>query len=182
VTTSRQTPMLVGHPEPSEYAPFYAGYIARVTDDPLEALATQAGVTMAALRTVPDSAAGHRYAEGKWTVRDLVGHMADVERIMAYRALRIARGDATPLPGFDENAYANVAKADERPWRTLLDDLGVTRAATLALFGGFDGSAWQRRGVANGAPASVRALAHVIVGHERHHLEVLQTRYGLPAR
>jgi hypothetical protein len=181
VTTSRPAPMRIGHPDQSEYAPFYAGYVARVMDEPLDALETQGGVTLAALRRIPESSAGQRYAEGKWTVRDIVGHMADTERIMSYRALRIARADETPLPGFEEKAYADAAGADARGWSTLIDDLATVRAATLSLFRGLDSHAWTRRGVVNGAPVSVRALAHVIAGHERHHLDILHTRYGLPA-
>jgi hypothetical protein len=182
VTTSQTAPMKVGHADVSEYAPFYAAYVARVTEEPMTALEHQAGVTAATLRRIPESAAGQRYAEGKWTVRDIVGHMADTERVMSYRALRFGRGDATPLPGFDEKTYADAAGADQRAWSTLIDDLATVRAASLALFRSFDMDAWQRRGLANGATVSVRALAHVIVGHERHHLEILQTRYGLPAR
>lgn len=169
----------MGHPDASEYAPFYAGYIARVTEDPLAALEAQGQATLALLSRVSDAAAGHRYAEGKWTVRDIVGHLADVERVMAYRALRIARGDTTPRAGFDENEFARNAHADRRPLEVLLDDLACVRASTLALFRGFDEEAWQRRGIANGAPVSVRALAHIIPGHERHHVEVLRTRYGI---
>jgi len=171
----------VGRPDLSEYAPFYAGYVERVTEEPLVALEKQADATAAILRRIPESSSGHRYADGKWTVRDMIGHMADAERIMSYRALRIARGDGTPLPGFDEGEYAKVAGADGRGWNDLVQELAVVRAATLALFRGFDGAAWRRSGVANGAAISVRALGHIIVGHERHHLHILQSRYGLPA-
>ena len=171
----------VGRPDLSEYAPFYAGYIERVTEEPLVALEQQRDTTAALLRRIPASSSGHRYAEDKWTVRDMIGHMADAERIMSYRALRIARGDGTPLPGFDEVAYAKVAGADARSWNDLVQELAVVRAATLALFRSFDGDAWRRAGVANGATISVRALGHIIVGHERHHLHILQSRYGLPA-
>ena len=182
MTTLQTAPPSVGRPDASEYAPFYAGYIARVTEDPRTALASQAKATAGVLQRIPESMAGHRYAEGKWTVRDVVGHLADVERIMCCRALRVARGDATPLPGFDENAYAEVAGANSRAWGSLVDELASVRTATIALFQGLAPDTWQRRGIANGATISVRALAHIIVGHERHHLEVLQTRYGLPPR
>ena len=181
MTQSLASALHVGRPDLSEYAPFYAGYIERVTEEPLVALEHQRDTTAALLRRIPASSSGHRYAEGKWTVRDLIGHMADAERIMSYRALRIARGDGTPLPGFDENAYAKVAGADARGWNDLVQDLAVVRAATLALFRSFNGDAWRRAGVANGATISVRALGHIIVGHERHHLHILQSRYGLPA-
>jgi hypothetical protein len=171
----------VGHPEASEYAPFYAVYIARVTEEPVAALEAQGRQTRAFLAGVSDTQAGHRYATGKWTVRDIVGHLADAERIMAYRALRIARGDETPLAGFDENAFVDVAGANRRPISDLVGDLSAVRAATLALFRGLDTDAWRRRGSANGDPVTVRALAHIITGHERHHIEILRTRYGITA-
>lgn len=169
----------VGHPEPAEYAAFYAGYVQRVTEEPVAALESEGRKTQALLAGLSQAEAGHRYAEGKWTVRDLVGHMGDVERVMSYRALRIARGDATPLAGFDENVYANVALADRRPIEELAAELAAVRGATLALFRGLDAEGWTRRGVANGNPITVRALAHIIVGHERHHVEILRTRYGI---
>jgi len=181
MTPTLATPPRVGRPEVSEYAPFYAGYIARVTEEPLAALEKQAADTAAILRRIPEASAGHRYADGKWTVRDMVGHLADTERIFNYRALRIARGDATPLPGFDENVYANAARANARAWPDLIQDLATVRAASLALFRSFDADAWRRSGTANGATISVRALGHIIVGHERHHLHILQTLYKLPA-
>jgi hypothetical protein len=181
MTQSHTTALHVGRPDASEHAPFYAGYIERVTEEPLVALENQAAATAAILRRIPASSAGHRYAEGKWTVRDMVGHIADTERIFSYRALRIARGDSTPLPGFDEAVYAKAAGADGRNWEDLVRDLAVVRAATVALFRSFDADAWRRAGVANGAAITVRALAHIIVGHERHHLDVLKSRYGLPA-
>ena len=171
--------LTVGHPEAGEFAPFYAGYVQLVTEEPVAALEAQARATQALLAGLSDAQAGHRYAEGKWTVRDVTGHMADAERVMSYRAMRIARGDATPLPGFDENAYVTVAGADRRPIAELASDLAAVRKATLALFRGLDAEAWRRRGAANGNPVSVRALAHIIAGHERHHVEILRTRYGI---
>jgi DinB superfamily len=150
-----------------------------VTEEPVVALEAQARKTQALLAGLSDAQAGHRYAEGKWTVRDVAGHMADAERVMSYRAMRIARGDATPLHGFDENAYVEVAGADRRPIAELAAELAAVRNATLALFRGLDAEAWRRRGAANGNPVSVRALAHIIAGHERHHVEILRTRYGI---
>jgi DinB superfamily len=172
----------VGHPDASEYAPFYAGYVARVTEEPVAALESEGRQTRALLSGVTDAQAGHRYAAGKWTVRDVIQHMADVERVMAYRALRIARGDQTPLAGFDENVYAVTAGAEGRAMSELVDELSTVRASTLAMFRGFDAAAWRRLGVANNVPVSVRALAHVIAGHERHHAEGLRTRYGITPR
>ena len=170
----------VSRPDPDEYAPFYADYVGRVTeDDPIEAMATQIEQTSALLGRVAEADAGARYAAGKWSVKEVVGHLTDAERIFSYRALRIARGDDTPLPGFDENAYVPAGRFDERALRELAGDLANARRATLDLFRSFDGTAWRGRGVASGNPISVRALARIIPGHERHHVEVLQTRYGL---
>jgi DinB family protein len=167
-------------PGPDEFANAYAGYVTQVTEpDPLTAMASQIDVTTALLRGVSESDALKRYAPGKWSVKEVVGHLADTERIMAYRALRIARADATPLPGFDDNAFVPPAKFDARPLTDLLGDLKTIRLGTLALFRSFDADAWRRRGTASGNPISVRALAYVIPGHERHHVEVLKTRYGL---
>ena len=172
----------IGRPDAAEYSPFYAGYIANVPEEPLLAFERQSRETATLLAAVKDSAAGHRYAEGKWTVRDVVQHMSDTERVMSYRALRIARGDDTPLPGFEENRYAVAADASRRGWSELVAELAAVRAASLALFRSFDAAAWRRWGTASGGPITVRALGHIIVGHERHHLEVLRTRYQVIPR
>lgn len=170
----------VGRPEPDEIPSHYIGYIKRVTEsDPVIVMASQIEETTTLLRGVSEDAAMHRYARGKWSVKEVVGHLADVERIMAYRALRIARGDATPLPGFDENAYVPVAKFDSRSLADLVGELRTARASTLALMRTLDADAWRRRGTASGKPVSVRALAYMIPGHERHHVEILRTRYGV---
>jgi len=170
----------VGRPEPGEIPPHFVGYVGNVTEsDPVAVLASQIDVTAALLRTLSEADALKRYAPGKWSVKEVVGHLADTERIMSYRALRLARGDETPLPGFDENAYVPPAKFDARPLADLIGDLFTVRAATVALFRTFDADAWRRRGTASGKPISVRALGYMIPGHERHHVEILKTRYGL---
>jgi len=172
--------MSVGRPQPDEIPSHYVGYIERVPEtDPVAVLATQIDATAALLRGLSETDALKRYAPGKWSVKEIVGHLADTERIMAYRALRIARGDETPLPGFDENAYVPPAKFDARPLSDLVAELRATRAATLALVRSFDPDAWLRRGTASGKSISVRALGYVIPGHERHHVEILKTRYGV---
>jgi uncharacterized damage-inducible protein DinB len=125
-----------------------------------------------------DETAAQPYAPGKWTVKDVLAHVADVERVMAYRALRIARGDTTPLPSFDHDAYVRVAGASARPLARLLAELVATRVATVALFQGFDAEAFRRRGTASNATVSVRALLHIILGHERHHLRILREQLG----
>ena len=170
----------VGRPEADEIPPHFVGYIGRVTEsDPVAVLATQIDATAALLRGVSETDALKRYAPGKWSVKEVVGHLTDTERIMSYRALRIARGDETPLPGFDEKAYVPPAKFDARSLPDLVADLRTVRAATLALFRTLDADAWRRRGTASGKPISVRALGFMIPGHERHHVEILKTRYGL---
>jgi hypothetical protein len=164
-----------------EYGPPYARYIARIPagSDLLALLERQGTEIQERLRSVPESRGGFRYAPGKWSVKEIVVHLADTERIMAYRALRIGRGDATPLPGFDEEAYAPLSGADAHPLEALVDEWADVRRATLSLFRHLPAEAWTRRGSASGFPATVRALAGIIAGHERHHLATLEERYGL---
>ena len=172
--------MNVGRPEADEIPPHFVGYISKVTEsDPLAVLTSQIDVTVGLLRGLSEADALKRYAPEKWSVKEVVGHLTDTERIMAYRALRIARGDETPLPGFDEKAYVPPAKFDARPLADLVADFRTVRNATLGLFKSFDADAWRRRGTASGKPISVRALGYMIPGHERHHVEVLKARYGL---
>ncbi len=169
---------VVGRPEPDEIPSPWVGYIKRVPElDPVLACAAQIEETANLLRPLSDADAMYRYDRGKWSIKEVVGHLCDIERIMAYRTLRIARGDLTPLPGFDENAYVPVGKFDNRSLADLVGELRTARAATLALLRTFDTDAWLRRGTANGKPVSVRALAFMIPGHERHHVEILKTRY-----
>jgi DinB family protein len=170
----------VGRPEPDEIPSHWVGYIARVPEhDPVTVCAVQIEDTAALLRGLSDTEAMYRYGPGKWSLKEVLGHLADVERIMAYRALRIARGDATPLASFDENAYVPVAKFDSRSLADLLGEFRTARAATLALLRTLDADAWRRRGTASGKSVSVRAIAYMIPGHERHHVEILRTRYGV---
>lgn len=172
--------MNVGRPDEGEFPPAYSGYVANVPEaDPVAAAAAQIELTAALLGGLSERDGLKRYAPGKWSVKEVAGHLADVERIMSYRALRIARGDETPLAGFDENVYVPPGNFDARPMADLVADLRTIRAATLALFRSFDADAWKRRGTANGRPVSARALAYMIPGHERHHVEVLRTRYGV---
>jgi hypothetical protein len=165
-------------PGSAEYAPFYAGYVVRVpAGDILGCLEAQCDATLALLAAVPEARAGHRYASGKWSIREVVGHLADAERVMAYRALRFARADRAPLPGFDENHYVEQAGFDARTLADLAAELAAVRAATLALFRSLSPEAWLRSGIANDHPISVRALAYVIAGHELHHRYLLESRY-----
>jgi hypothetical protein len=174
------TTTLVPRPNADEFVEYYGRYIARVTeDDPLAALESQIEETSRVLGAVPESGAGYRYAPEKWSIREVVGHLIDGERVFAYRALRFARADETPLPGFDENHYVRAAQSDRRTLASLVAEFRAVRAADVAMFRGFDAGAWTRRGAANNSPISVRALLYIIIGHERHHLEGLRTNYGL---
>lgn len=146
-------------PDASEHAPYYAGYIARVPDgDLLKTLEQQDEETMALLSGVPESKAGLAYAPGKWSLKEVIGHLADAERVFAYRALRLARGDQTPLAGFDEKAWVPNAGCAGRTLADLLGELRAVRAATLALLRHLPKEAATRRGTANGAEVTVRAL------------------------
>jgi hypothetical protein len=165
-------------PEPDEFAPFYAGYVARVPDgDIVETLASQITDTAKLLRSLPESMGDHRYGPDKWSIREVIGHMADGERIFAYRALRFARGDETPLPGFDENIYVANADFGTRTIDDLMSEFEHLRQATVHMLRGLDEAAMSRRGSANDREISVRALAFIMAGHERHHLEIPRTRY-----
>lgn len=177
------TTLQLSRPDPDEAAPFYHGYIAAVPDDAIGArLAAQIDELDALLRTLDDSAALARYAEGKWSIKEVVGHLIDAERIFAYRLLRIGRGDSTPLPGFDENAYVPAGGFDERPLAALQAEFRVVRLSTQALVGGLPAEPWGRRGQASGRSITARALAYILVGHVAHHLGVLRQRYGLGAK
>jgi uncharacterized damage-inducible protein DinB len=168
----------IPRPGPDEYAPFYAGYVAAVPGgDVVEHLAAQAAAMRALLEDAGEARAGHRYAPGKWSIRQVVSHVVDAERVFAYRLLRFGRADETPLPGFDENHYAAHAGADGRTLADLSDEHAAVRAATLALVRGLPPEAFTRGGEASGHRMTVCALVHVIAGHEAHHLRVLRERY-----
>lgn len=165
-------------PAGDEHAPVYERYVSRVPDgDIVATLVRQARDTQALLGGLAPDRAGHRYAPGKWSVRDVLGHITDCERVFAYRALSFARGATDELPGFEEDEFAQAAGCDHYALSDLLDDFAAVRAATVGLFRRFDAQAWERRGVANGATVSVRALAWILAGHERHHVGVLRDRY-----
>ncbi len=165
-------------PTADEFAPYYASYVAQVPDgDIVEALIGGAEIASALLGDLDDEVAARAYAAGKWTLKEVVLHCTDAERIFAYRALRIARGDATPLPGFDENAYAPMSGANLRTMDSILDEFESVRDATVTLFQGLPSDAWTRRGVASGKKVSVRGIAWITAGHLLHHLSVIQDRY-----
>jgi hypothetical protein len=167
-------------PEATEFAPYYGKYLALVpAGDVIGLLRAQAGETRALLAPLDDTRALARYAPGKWSVKEVIGHVADGERVFAYRALRIARADATPLPGFEQDDYVRTGGFDRRPIADLVEELAAVRAATLPLLASFDADAWLRMGTASTHPVSVRALAAIIAGHELHHVSILRGKYGL---
>jgi hypothetical protein len=170
--------MLIPRPGPDEYVPYFGTYVNKVpAGDILEVLEAQRVETQRLLRSLTPAQALHRYAPGKWSIKEVVGHVADAERVFAYRALRFARGDETPLASFDENKWMPFCNFDARSMSDLADELDLVRRATLALFRSFDGPAIGRRGLANGNGVSVRAVAYIIAGHERHHVDILRERY-----
>lgn len=171
-------PLFLQRPAAGEYLPYYERYIALVADgDIVETLARNADVTLGLLRQQPPEMADHAYAEGKWTVKEVIGHLCDAERIFAYRLLRFGRADQTPLSGFDENAYVPAGHFDERTLESLLEEFAAIRQATIALVAGLPEAAWSTSGVANDAAMSARALVYVIAGHELHHRSILSDRY-----
>ncbi len=163
-----------GRPDATEYAEFYAGYVAAVPGDDLAGALRQSGLA-AAVRELDPALATHAYAPGKWTVAQVVQHVIDTERIFQTRVLRIARGDRAPLPGFDQDPY--VAAAAPRPLAPLADELDRLRASTVDLVASLSDADLLRTGTASGAPVSARAAAWIIAGHERHHWGVLRERY-----
>lgn len=171
-------PLFLQRPAEGEFVPYYGKYIDLVPDgDMIEMLARNADETLAFLRAQPPEFADHAYAEGKWTVKEVIGHLCDSERIFAYRLLRFARADESPLTGYDENTYVPAGRFGERTMQSLLEEYAAVRQATIALVAGLADEAWSRSGVANGNPISTRALVYVIAGHELHHRNLLGTRY-----
>jgi uncharacterized damage-inducible protein DinB len=171
--------MSATRPQPEEYGRFYDRYVANVPeqDDIIAVMERQRAETQALLAQIGEEQSTFRYAEGKWSIKGIVGHLTDGERVFSYRLLAIARGDQSPLPSFDEERYAATAGFDDVPFAELVSELDGVRRSTLALMRHLPSDAWTRTGSAAGYPVSVRALAWVMVGHERHHLSVLRERY-----
>jgi hypothetical protein len=165
-------------PAPGEYAPHAEKYITLVTGaDILETLKSQLKQTTTLFSGRSERDGNFRYAPDKWSVKEVVGHIADTERIFAYRALRIARGDQTPLSGFEQDDYVRAARFSERKLADLVEEYADVRQASLALFCSLDEEAWLRRGVASNNAVTVRAIAFIAAGHELHHRNILNERY-----
>jgi len=171
----------LARPASGDFDPAAAAYVALAPDitDVVSHLITQRDALGRLLTAVTESAARHRYAEGKWSVREVLGPLCDAERIFAYRLLRIARGDQTPLAGFDENAYVPAGGFEHRQLSTVIKEWLAVRDATIALVRGLPGDAWLRRGTANGQQVTAAALAYLMLGHVEHHLRILKDRYGI---
>lgn len=171
-------PLYLQRPEQGEYSPYFDRYISLVPDgDIIEMLARNADSLIGLIREQPAEFADYAYAEGKWTVKEVVGHICDAERVFAYRLLHFARGDQAPLPSFDENMYVPAGRFNERTLESLLEEFAAVRQATIALVAGLPDEAWSLSGIANDNPMSARAAAYNIVGHELHHREILLSRY-----
>ena len=168
---------MITRPDSSEYGGFYADYIARVPEgNVLDFLAKQPGNFRQLLAGMADSDAAAEPAPGKWSVKQVLGHMCDAERVMGYRAMRFARGDETELPGFEQDDYVREANSNSRKLEELLAEFESVRKATVALFGSLPAGAEMRRGTANKNPLSVRALAYIVGGHAQHHYEALKAQ------
>ena len=176
MTATAPTP--TQRPDAAEFAPYYARYVDRVPNGAIvPLLEAQIAATLQLLHAIPEERGGHRYAPGKWSIKETIGHLSDSERIFAYRALRIGRGDAKPLAGFDQDPYVQTGRFDSRSLAGLIDELATIRAATVALFRSFDAEALTRVGTASENPVSTRALGFIILGHELHHTAILRERY-----
>jgi len=169
---------VTGRPERAEAAPYYFRYIDLVPgEDVLPRLETQLGETLAFLGGISEDKSLHRYAPDKWSVRQVLGHVTDAERVFLFRAFWFARGFDTPLPSYDEKKATAVAHADRVPWSSHVEDFKAARLATLAFFRNLPAEAWMATGVASDNPFTVRALAYILAGHVAHHTKVLQDRY-----
>ena len=171
---------MIARPDSTEYAPFYAGYVASVPEgDVIAFLERQIPEISELAAFVPPARDTFRYADGKWSVREVFGHLQDGERVMGHRAFSISRDEATPLPGFDENLFVERSGYDRRPLAELVSEWRAVRESNLHVLRQLDAGAWTRLGVANNLPVSVRALAWIIAGHVEHHRSILGARYDV---
>jgi hypothetical protein len=169
---------MLSRPNADEYFEYYGTYISLVPEgDVRDILRSQLSETIAVLSGVTDAKAEQAYGPGKWTLKEALLHMCDAERVFGYRMLRISRGDATPLPGFDQNGWVPHSCANTRPMSNLLMEFAAIRASTLALVDSISAEGWLRTGNASGHTISARALAYIAAGHERHHLKITRERY-----
>jgi uncharacterized damage-inducible protein DinB len=170
----------IAPPVADEYAPFYSGYVTLAKEhDPLVLLDKQRDILRQMCSAISEEQALARYAPGKWSIKEVIGHLSDTERVFSYRLFRISRGDTTPLAGFDQNVYVDSARSDERPLAELLEEFLSVREATLRLVQGLTPEELARRGTANEAAVSARALVYIAAGHVAHHIRILRESYGV---
>lgn len=171
-------PTTLERPSDDEYADWHAAYVALVPPgDVRDHLRTQIHETIALLSRVAETKAEQAYGPGKWTLKEVLQHMCDAERVFGYRLLRIARGDATPLAGFEQDEWVPQSAANRRSMASLRLEYAAIRASTIQLVDSLPDEAWTRRGTASGKPVSARALAYICAGHERHHIKIIRERY-----
>jgi len=169
---------MIAAPDSTEAAEYYFTYINQVAaGDIVKTLEEQAGRTLELLRGISEERSAHRYAPDKWSIRQVLSHINDAERVFVFRAFWFARGYDTALPSFDQDVAVVSADPDARPWSSHVEEFRAVRAATLPFFQSLSADAWSRRGVASGNPFTVRALAYITAGHVAHHLRILQERY-----
>lgn len=169
---------MLTRPQAGEYAEHFAKYIDKVPEgDLIEQLKAQPALAIEEWDSLTQEQGNYRYAEGKWSLKEVLGHISDTERVMSYRLLRVSRGDTTPLPGFNEELFVSRSTFGQQTVSALLHDFFVVRESTLSLIRQLDDEAWLRQGTASGITISARALAYVIAGHAHHHLSMIRERY-----
>jgi hypothetical protein len=172
------TAVAAHRPDASEFAPYYGRYVAAVPEgDIVSLLRRDRDEWQSTIANLPESKGDHRYADDKWSIRQVIGHVSDTERVFSYRAFRIARGDQTPLASFEQDDYVKTAGSEQRTLSSLAAELLAVRESTLALFTSLPDEAWMRTGTASGNTVSVRALAYITAGHAQHHLRILREQY-----
>lgn len=168
----------MNRPEKNEYYEYYGKYVSLVSEtEIIPALEKQISEIQKLSAEISEEKAAFAYAEGKWTIKELLGHLIDTEKIFAYRAMRIARGDKTPMEGYEQDGYIENANFNDYTFSGLIEELTLARQTNLSFFKNLSDEAWLRTGTASGYPFSVRALAYISVGHIRHHANILKTRY-----
>lgn len=168
----------MARPQPNDYAAYYQTYVSKVQGDSIqEIINNHSAAVLAFYNGIPEDKGDYRYAEGKWTVKELLQHVIDAERIFSYRALRVARKDETPLPSFDENSYTIASKASGRTLQSLKEEFAAVRKATDLLLASLDDEQLSHRGTASNNPVTANAIGFIIFGHALHHKQVLEERY-----
>ncbi|QEH43330.1 DinB family protein [Chitinophaga sp. XS-30] len=168
----------MARPSAQDYGEFYHTYVSMVPEnDILDAFSNQTAVTLQFLDAIPEDKQNHAYATGKWTIRQVLQHITDAERVFAYRALRFARKDHTPLAGFDENGFADAARVEHRDWVDMIEEFQMVRLSSEHLFRSLNEEEMQRKGMASNTPVTVLSLGYIIIGHALHHQRVIRERY-----